>query len=168
LLWARSILNKSFAEAVSFEPLPRKGRKKMATTVKTATYFYTRVEDKPGQAYTMLAQLASGAINLLAFSAVPYGPNYIELTIFPDDNEAFVQLAKQLNWALTGPQHAFLIQGDDRLGALTGIHQKLSDANINVYASSGVTDGRGRFGYIIYVKESDFAKAAAALGMDSP
>src|SRR5580704_11115472 len=84
----------------------------MALSVRTMEYFYTRVEDEPGKAYELLTKLASEDINLLAFSAVPYGPNHVELTIFPDQPENFVHVAKILGWTLTGPQHACLIQGD--------------------------------------------------------
>jgi hypothetical protein len=80
-----------------------------------SNYFYTKVKDEPGKAYGLLARLASEEINLLAFSAVPFGPNFVELTIVPDRTECLLQLAKKLGWTLTGPQHACLVQGDDRL-----------------------------------------------------
>jgi hypothetical protein len=121
------------------------------------------VEDEPGRAYGLLAKLASEDINLLAFGAVPYGPNHVELTIFPDRSEDFQRVAQKLGWPLTGPQHACLIQGDDNLGALAEIHRRLRDANVNIYASTGVTDGEGRYGYVIYVKEEDHQSAAKAL-----
>jgi hypothetical protein len=136
----------------------------MALTVRTVEYFYTRVEDEPGKAYDMLAQLASEAISLLAFSAVPYGPNHVELTIFPDSSDTLLRAAEHLGWTLSGPQHACLVQGDDKLGALAEIQRKLIAARVNVYASSGVTDGRGHFGYVIYVKEGDYQTASNALG----
>jgi predicted amino acid-binding ACT domain protein len=66
---------------------------------------------------------------------------------------------------LEGPHQAFLVQGDDRLGALTGIHEALFRADVNVFASSGVTDGRGTFGYLIYVRPESFDRAAEALGI---
>jgi hypothetical protein len=132
-------------------------------TIRLVTYFYTRVEDKPGNAYELLARLASEEINLLAFSAVPFGPNHIELTLFPDNTDNLLETADKLGITLGNPQHAFLIQGDDRLGAIAEIHQKLFDAKISIYASSGVTDGRGHYGYLIYVKEQDFGAAARAL-----
>jgi hypothetical protein len=135
----------------------------MTFSVRSVEYFYTRVEDEPGRAYGLLAKLASEDINLLAFSAVPYGPNHVELTIFPDRNEDFQRVAQKLGWVLTGPQHACLIQGDDNLGALAEIHKRLRDANVNIYASTGVTDGEGRYGYVIYVKEEDHQSAAKAL-----
>lgn len=135
----------------------------MTFSVRAVEYFYTRVEDEPGRAYDLLAKLASEDINLLAFSAVPFGPNHVELTIFPDRSEDFRRVAEKLGWTLIGPQHACLIQGDDHLGALAEIHRRLRDARVNIYASTGVTDGEGHYGYVIYVKEEDHQAAARAL-----
>jgi hypothetical protein len=137
----------------------------MALQVRTVEYFYVRVEDEPGKAYDLLAQLASEEINLLAFSAVPYGAGHVELTIFPESSETLIRAAEKLGWTLTGPQHACLVQGDDNLGALAEIQRKLIAARVDVYASSGVTDGRGHFGYVIYVKEGDHQKASNALAV---
>ena len=136
----------------------------MALTVRNAEYFYIRIEDSPVKAYELLAQLASAEVSLLAFSAVPFGPDHVELTIFPDRSETFIQVAKKLGWAVVGPQHAFLVQGDDHLGALADIQRMLLEAHVEIYASSGVTDGSGHFGYLIYFKEEDHERAARALG----
>jgi hypothetical protein len=135
----------------------------MALKVRTVEYFYTRIEGS-GRAYELLAKLASEEINLLAFSAVPFGPDRVELTIFPDRSDQLVALAKKLGWTLTGPYHACLIQGDDQLGALAAIQKTLIDAGVSIYASSGVTDGTGHYGYVIYLKEGDHITAAKVLG----
>jgi hypothetical protein len=66
---------------------------------------------------------------------------------------------------LTGPHCAFLIQGDDRLGELAEIHLGLFEAGINVYASSGVTDGRGSYGYVVHVRKEDHDNASRVLGL---
>jgi hypothetical protein len=42
---------------------------------------------------------------------------------------------------------------------------KLTRANVNVYASTGVADGRGSFGYVIYVRPEQYNLAVAALGL---
>jgi hypothetical protein len=135
----------------------------MTFSVRTVEYFYTRVEEEPRRAYDFLARLASEEINLLAFSAVPFGPNHIELAIFPDRSDEFQRVAKKLGWTLIGPQHACLVQGDDHLGALAEIHRRLLDSGVSIYASTGVTDGEGHYGYVIYVKEEDHQAAARAL-----
>jgi hypothetical protein len=134
-----------------------------ALSVRTLEYFYIRVEDEPGRAYELLAKLASEEVNLLAFSAVPYGNNRVELTIFPANSASLLRAAEKFGWTLSGPQHACLIQGDDRLGALAEIQKKLIDAGVSIYASSGITDGNGHFGYVIYFKEGDSEAAAHAL-----
>jgi hypothetical protein len=136
----------------------------MALTVRNAEYFYIRIEGSPEKSYEFLAQLASAEVSLLAFSAVPFGPNHLELTIFPDRSDIFIQLAGQQRWEVAGPQHAFLVQGDDNLGALADIQRMLMEAHVEIYASSGVTDGSGRYGYLIYFKEEDNERAARALG----
>lgn len=137
----------------------------MQLSVRTVDYYYTQVEDQPGKAYELLTELALEEISLLAFSAIPYGPHRVELTIFPENADHLHVAARKRGWKLSGPQHAFLIQGDDRLGALADIHRRLLDAHVNIYASSGVTDGEGRYGYIIYVKDADNPAAKKALEM---
>jgi hypothetical protein len=135
----------------------------MALAVRTVEYFYARVENDPAKAYEFLARLAMEDVNLLAFSAVPFGLNHVELTLFPDRSASLMQAAEKLGWNLTGPQHAVLIQGDDRLGAVADIHRCLREAGVGIYASSGVTDGTGHYGYIIYFRETDYLEAARAL-----
>jgi hypothetical protein len=36
-------------------------------------------------------------------------------------------------------------------------------AGVNVYAASGIADGHGSFGYVVYVRPEDFDRAAGAL-----
>jgi len=133
--------------------------------IRRVKYFHATVKDLPGEAYKLLAQLASAEVNLLAFNAVPVGPEQTQLVIFPESVESLAHAAERTGLIMTGPQRAFLIQGDDKLGALVDLHRKLSDSSINVYASSGVTDGRGGYGYVLYVRSEHYENAAAALGV---
>jgi hypothetical protein len=141
-----------------------KGRN-MAYSVRRVDYFYITVEDHPGEAYRLLSTLATMGVNLVAFTAVPLGAQRTQLTIFPDDSSSATDASKRAGIALTGPQPAFLVQGDDEMGTLSTVHQKLYEAKVNVSASSGVTDGKGSFGYIIYVRLADYEMAAKALGV---
>lgn len=137
----------------------------MAFTIRRIDYFYTSVADQPGEAYKLLSILASLGINLLAFNALPIGPMHTQLTIFPEDTGKLVSEAQKAGLALDGPHPALFVQGDDKLGAFAEVHMQLYEANVNVYASSGVADGGRSFGYIIYVRPEDYSKAAAALGL---
>lgn len=135
----------------------------MSFKIRKVDYFYCSVVDQPGEAYKLLSQLEQIGINLLAFTAIPIGPNRTQLTLFPDIPEKLITEAKRSNLSLDGPHPAILVQGDDELGALAEIHQLLFRANVNVYASNGVTDNRGSFGYLLYVRPEEYERAAAAL-----
>jgi hypothetical protein len=137
----------------------------MAFSIRRVDYWYTNVKDEPGAAYRILSQLSALGVNLLAFTAVPIGPTRAQLAIFPENDGKLTAAARQAGLTLDGPHAAFLAQGDDELGALAGIHQRLFEAGVDVYASSGVTDGRGSFGYVVYVREDQFERAARALGV---
>ena len=137
----------------------------MAFTIRRADYFYATVRDELGAAYGLLSQLAELGVNLLAFTAVPSGPSLAQFALFPADPNKLLAEARAANLPLDGPYHALLVQGDDELGALASVHKRLADAGVDIYASSGVTDGRGAFGYVVYVREDEFEKAAGVLGV---
>jgi hypothetical protein len=137
----------------------------MAHTIRRADYYYANIRDELGAAYRVLQQLAELGVNLLAFTAVPSGPNLAQFALFPEDPNRLAAEASAAQLKLDGPYHAFLVQGDDELGALASVHEQLFRAGVDVYASSGVTDGRGSFGYVVYVREDQFEHAAEALGL---
>ncbi|MBI2081903.1 MAG: hypothetical protein HYT86_09360 [candidate division NC10 bacterium] len=60
---------------------------------------------------------------------------------------------------------AFLVEGDDRVGALCDVAARLAAAKINVTASTAISAGAGRYGAIIWVKPRDVSRAAKALGV---
>jgi len=135
----------------------------MAFKIRKVDYFYCSVVDQPGEAYKLLSQLVQGGINLLAFTAIPVGPNRTQLTLYPEIPGKLVNEAKNAGFNLDGPHPALLVQGDDELGAVADIHQILFEASVNVYASNGVTDSNGSFGYLLYVRPEDYERAASAL-----
>ena len=135
----------------------------MASHIRRVEYFYTTVRDQPGEAYKLLHLLTELGINQLAFAAVPTGPLHTQLTIFPAQSAKLISEARRAKLDLDGPYPALLVQGDDELGALADIHRRLYEAGVNVYASSGVADGRGSYGYVIYVRPEDFERAAQSL-----
>lgn len=137
----------------------------MAFSIRRVQYFYATVHDQPGEAYRLLSQLAEAGVNVVAVTAVPVGPVHTQLTLFPEDELAMEDAARKSGLALDGPHPALLVQGDDELGVLAGIHAQLAEADVNVYASSGVSSGKGSFGYILYIRPEKFEQAAAALGV---
>jgi hypothetical protein len=137
----------------------------MAFTIRRADYFYTCLTAEPGEAYQLLTQLAGMGVNLLAFTGMPIGPTKTLLTLFPEDTSKMADAARKAGFILDGPHTALLVQGDDELGAFAKIHVKLHEAKVNVYASTGVADGRGAFGYVLYVRPEDIERATETMGL---
>lgn len=137
----------------------------IAYSIRPVDYFYVNVRDELGAAYRVLSALASRGVDLLAFTAVPSGPSMAQFSLFPEDSNMLVAEARAAQIPLEGPHHALLVQGDDELGALAALHERLFKGGVDVYASTGVTDSRGSFGYVVYVREDQFHRAAEALGL---
>ena len=134
----------------------------MAETVRTADYFYVMVPDKPGEGARVLGELRSAGVNLVAYSGFPSSRG-AQLDVVPTDPAAFKAVAKQRKWKVKGPKRAFLIEGDDRVGACADVLGRLAAAKINVTAMDALAGG-GRYAAILWVKPRDVKKTASVLG----
>lgn len=137
----------------------------MNPEIRRADYFHTTVADRPGEALRFLTSLEELGINLLAFTAIPVALLHTQLTIFPEDPLKLEDQSRKAGFDLDGPYPAILVQGQDVPGAIVAVHEKLYQAGINVYASTGVSGGRGSYGYILYVRPEEFEAAAGALDL---
>ena len=137
----------------------------MTAKIRRVDCYDATVKDVPGEGYRVLSMLESEGVNLLAFNAVPMGSDETRLTLFAEQVDKLPDVAKQAGMELGELQRAFLVQGDDHLGALAAIHKRVYDADVNVFASWGVTDGEGHYGYVMWVRPDRFEEAAAALGV---
>jgi hypothetical protein len=134
----------------------------MADTVRLVDYFYIELSDRPGEGARALSVLREAGVHLNAAHAFPAGRR-TQLDFVPSDPGAFKAAAKMAKWKVTGPKKAFVIEGEDRTGALVDHFAKLADAKINVTATSAITAGAGRFGAILWVKPRDVKRAATVL-----
>jgi hypothetical protein len=138
----------------------------MSARIFSVDYYYTTVANQPGQGCKFLKTMAVAEVNLLAFNAFPVSSDRTQLVIYPQNATWLGELARRQGLTLHGPHHAFLVQGDDELGALVRIHEKLCDADINVASSTGLTDGHGRYRYILHVQPEDYEKSLKVLGVE--
>lgn len=127
-------------------------------------YFYTSIKDEAGEGFRFLSRLAARKVDLMAVTAVPFGPCKTQLTLFPTDATQLLAAAKREKLTIDGPHPAILVQGDDQVGAFADVLAKLAGAKINVFSAHGMTDRRGGFSYIIYLKPSDVGQALESLG----
>ena len=136
----------------------------MAEEIRILDYFYIEVPDKPGEGARVLAQLKEAGVNLIAFSGFPHGRR-AQLDFFPADPAAFRAVAKKARWKVVGPKKGFLIDGQDRVGAMADLVGRLAAAKINVTAVDALCAGAGRYGAILWVKAGDVKRTAKLLGV---
>ena len=137
----------------------------MEDVIRIVDCYYVTVRDRPGEACRLLEYISESGLSLTAFTAVPIGADEAQICLVTDKPEALKEAAANAGETLVGPKQGFLIQGEDRVGALHGHHLTLSNAGVNVYSSSGVCDGTGRYGFIMWVEAGDFDKALEAFGL---
>jgi hypothetical protein len=138
----------------------------MAETVSEVQYFYIQVPDKAGEGARALTTLKEAGVNLLAFTGFPEGRR-AQLDFFPEDPAAFKRAAKAAGWKVTGPKRALLVQGDDRIGAIADVVEKLAGAKMNITAVDAACAGAGRYAAIVWVDQRNVARAAKLLGARS-
>jgi hypothetical protein len=135
----------------------------MADTIRVVDYYYTTTSDKAGEGARLLGVLRDARTNLLALSAFP-SQRKTQVDFIPSDSASLLAAAKAGKIKLSRPKKVFLIQGDDRVGAIQETLAKLASAKINVTAVQGVSAGGGRYGALLWVDQKDVKKAATALG----
>src|SRR5256886_16423656 len=117
----------------------------MADTIRRVSYFYTSIPDKPGEGTRLLDVLRRAGVNLLALHAFP-SARKAQLDFVPSDAGVFAAAAKGAKIKLSKPKTAFLVDGDDRVGALAGVLGRLPAAKTNVTAVPALCAGTGRYG----------------------
>lgn len=136
----------------------------MADVVRRVEYQYVVVPDRPGEGLRVLAALQRAGVNLLAYLGFPVEAGRAQLDLVAENPDALRRVAAQEGWQLSAPKQAFLVQGDDRVGAAAEHIRKLSEAGINITAAAATAAGAGRYGMVLWVKAEDYERAAQILG----
>ena len=130
--------------------------------IRKVVYFSMQVPNRPGVGVDMLKSIAKGRQNLLAFTGVPNRVG-AQVDFVPADPVEFARGARRAGVKLSERKTAFLVQGEDRVGALVRVLDVLAKAKINMVAMDAVTAGSGRFGAIFWVKPKDVGRASRLL-----
>jgi hypothetical protein len=134
----------------------------MPDTVRKVDYFSIFVSDKPAQAFNVLSMLVSSGINLLGCSGTQRGKR-AQIDVIPDDTRRFRSAIKKAGLEFRPEKSGFLIQGEDRPGALTEHLRVLGESKVNVTGIDSISAGQGRWGAIIWVDDGALSKASKIL-----
>ena len=136
----------------------------MADRVRRINYAYVMVPNRPGHGARITDHLRQAGVNLLAYTAFPTRAGRAQVDLIAEDLGGIRRIARRNGWRLSDAKKGFLIQGDDRVGAVHNHLRKLADQKINVTAADAVSAGKGRYAMLLWVKPKDYARAATALG----
>jgi len=134
----------------------------MADVIRKVNYFKTQVPNKPGVGADVLETLKAEGVNLLAFTGFPRGGK-TQIDFIPEDAAAFKKAAKKAGLKLSAAKAGFLIQGEDRPGAVAEVASKLAEAKINITAVDAISAGDGCYAAILWVKPADVRKTERLL-----
>jgi hypothetical protein len=136
----------------------------MADSVRKVRYAYVMVPNRAGKGAAVLERLRAAGVDLVAYSGFPGAGGQAQIDLVTDDLAGLRRVAKASGWKLSAVKKGFLVQGDDRIGAVHRHLARLGDAGVSVVAADAVGAGKGRYGMILWVKAKDYARAARALG----
>jgi hypothetical protein len=131
-------------------------------SIRKASYYSTKLPQRPGAGAQLLAQLKAAKVNLLAFTGFPASGG-AQVDFIPQDNARFMKAARKAKLKLSARKTVFLMQGNDKVGALTQALGKLAKARINLVSLQAVAAGKRRFGAMFWVKAKDVARASRVL-----
>ena len=137
----------------------------MANIVRRVDYYYTEVSNRAGAGAKVLNAFEAAGVNLIVYNGFPISVRRAQLAFVPTDGDAFLAAAKKAGIKMVGPNIAFLIQGEDRVGAVADIVSKMGQSRINITAIQAIAAGEGRYGAILWVKRRNVDKAAQKLGV---
>ncbi len=135
----------------------------MSDEIRRVQHYTIDIQNEVGAGARVLAQLRDGDVNLTAVWGYSASGGHARLELVPDDPEGFAAAAKAAGLEIGEGTTAFYFTGEDRRGAIAGALERLARAGVGVVAAQAISDGRGRFGGVIFVEPADLQKAATAL-----
>ena len=135
----------------------------MAHRVRKVNYFSLTVPNRAGQAEQILREVRSEGINMHAFTGFPLKAGKTQIDLVTDESSKLRRVANNNDWRISKVKKAFLVTGNDEIGAVHKVLKKLADSRINVIAADAVSAGKGRYGMILWVNPKSYSRAARAL-----
>jgi hypothetical protein len=136
----------------------------MADQICRVNCYSVGVPNKAGTGACVLAGLKDASVDLIAFWGYPVGKGKAQLDLVSADAGALGKALRKAKLKVVKKSTAFLLQGEDRAGALGQYLAKVSEVGVNVLAVQAVAAGEGRFGAVLFLDAKDVRKAAKALG----
>jgi hypothetical protein len=136
----------------------------MPDQIARVDYYIGAIPNKAGEGARVLKAFREAGLNLTGFFGYKKSARLSEIVIVVDEKTKPAPVARKVGVALEKGK-GFLIEGDDRPGALAEYAEKLAGAGININSLHGLCAGAGRFGALLTVDAADMRKAGKLLGV---
>jgi|LSQX01.1.fsa_nt_gb hypothetical protein len=133
----------------------------MGHTIRQVTAAVIQVTDEVGVLHRVLCVLRDAGVNMLAIAS--QRRQGTALMAIPEDVDTVRSLAAQQGVHLQTRQ-VFLIEGDDRVGALCEITKAIADAGISIEDVAALSASH-RYAAVITFADADLEAAATIFGL---
>lgn len=134
----------------------------MGHTIRQVTAVVLQVDDEVGVLHRVLCALRDAGVNMIAIAS--QRRQGTALMAIPEDVDAIRRLASHSDVHLQTRQ-VFLIEGDDRVGALCDITKAIADAGISIEDIAALSAAR-RYAAVLTFADADLEAAARCLGLE--
>lgn len=135
----------------------------MGHSIRQVTAVVLQLEDRVGVLHEVLCVLGDAGVNMLAIAS--QRRQGTALMAIPEDVNAVRELARSRGVSLQSRQ-VFLIEGDDRVGALCEITRAIAEAGITIEDIAALSAAK-RYAAVLTFADADLEVAGRALGLDA-
>jgi hypothetical protein len=135
----------------------------MAYRVRQVTAVIVQVDDYVGTLSQVLHALRDAGLNMVGVASQSRQGGMVHVLGIPEEIEAARSLAMREGVSIA-EREVFLVEGDDQVGALCEVTDKISGARINIEDIYALAT-EGKYAAVYVVAAADVERAAEALGV---